>query len=115
MSISESQYYEAKVFLKALADAHCTLEYIICLFSEASKQQAQVDKLKFYESALVSAANRGHIKISGDSVIRGNGFDGSRVNELSKFVKSYFGMRLKDLDSANTASQLVSTLENGAI
>jgi hypothetical protein len=29
MSLSESQYYEAKVFLKALADAHTTLEYKI--------------------------------------------------------------------------------------
>lgn len=29
MSVSESQYYEAKVFLKSLTDAYRALEYII--------------------------------------------------------------------------------------
>lgn len=29
MSISETQYYEAKVFLKVLADAYTTLEYFV--------------------------------------------------------------------------------------
>jgi hypothetical protein len=31
MSLSESQYYEAKVFLKAVIDAHATLEYLLNL------------------------------------------------------------------------------------
>lgn len=48
MSLSEPQYYEAKVFLKALIDAHATLEYFSNSYRDAAKQQAQLDKLKYY-------------------------------------------------------------------
>ena len=55
--MGEQQYYEAKVFLKNYKQALSTLEYEIHQRRECAKRQAEVERLKAYQTHLVKGAN----------------------------------------------------------
>lgn len=60
----------------------------------------------------MSAANKGQIKVNGETLLKGNGFENTRAVQASAFVKRYFGNVLRTFDSAKNASELTVAFEN---
>ena len=59
--MGEQQYYEVKVFLKNYKQALSTLEYEIHQRRECAKRQAEVERLKAYQTHLVKGANSNEV------------------------------------------------------
>lgn len=70
MSISETQYYEAKVFLRALLDAHTTLEYLFLHSEMQPKSKPKWKSLNAMKKTLSPLHKMGILKSQDSTFIK---------------------------------------------
>ena len=81
------------------------------LFREAAKQQAEIDRIKTYESNLVTGVKTGQIRINGEHIQKTNDFNNSRLANISQYTKNFFTNRLQGFEGAQSAGDLQTILE----